>query len=492
MIRTGSQAPRIRIVPEGMAFTDGPDAAALCSRFWFTPDPWQGNILDALRSRDGDGRLVVTTAGISVPRQNGKNGAIECLEFYLLVTDSNTHVLHTAHQVKTAKKAFDRLARMFTQNRDPAIRGLVQRVRNTNGQEGIFLKNGASIEYVARSRGSGRGFDNITLIVYDEAQELQTAHVEALMFTLGASKGDRQIIYMGTPPSPDTAADVFRLRRKKFMESPSPHSAYFEWGVPILPPRGSTFEELLDAIYDANPAMGVRLDEDFTREEFENATIEGFARERLGWWQEAGVASSPVSAHKWAQLATTEPPSEGKRCFAAKFSVDGSVGVLCVCVRPEEGPAHVEIVNDGIRDMERGTSWFADFLIRAAPVTSLAVIDGKSNAKPLYERLRGARDEYGEPLISVRAIHLCDPGNVADACAMFVDAVREGQVTHFGQTALTESVTGCCKRLIGSAGGYGFGAGATGADPTAAEAAALAYWACMTTKRDASRIGECG
>lgn len=70
-----------------------------------------------------------------------------------------------------------------------------------------------------------------------------------------------------------------------------------------------------------------------------------------------------------------------------------------------------------------------------------------------------------------KGIHLCDPGNIADACAMFVDAVREGQVTHFAQGALTDSVTGCCKRLIGNSGGYGFGSGATGTDPTAAEAA---------------------
>jgi hypothetical protein len=479
-------------MPQTVAYTNGGDAATLCAAYWFEPDPWQRDILDTLLSRDEYGRLSAVTAGISVPRQNGKNGAVECLEFYLLLTDGNTHILHTAHQVKTAKKAFDRLARAFTQNRDPEIRAMVDRVRNTNGQEGIFLKNGASIEYVARSRGSGRGFDNITLIVYDEAQELQTVHVEALMFTLGASKGDRQIIYMGTPPSPDTAADVFRLRRKKFMESPTPRSCYFEWGITSPPRRGSTFDDLIDVIYDTNPAMGVRLDEDFTREEFDNTTLEGFARERLGWWQEAGVATSPISATKWAQLANPKPPIEGKTCFAAKFSPDGSVGVLCACIKPEDGPAHVEIVADGIRSMEYGTSWFADFLVRVAPTTSLAVIDGKSNAKPLYERLLAAVDEDDEPLVPRRAIHLCDTGNVADACAMFVDAVREGQVTHFDQPALNESVTGCCKRLIGNTGGYGFGPGTTGADPTAAEAAALAYWACMTTKRDASREGECG
>lgn len=479
-------------MPSGAAFTDGDDAATLCEHYWFNPDEWQRDVLRTLLSRDEDGKLLVVTAGISVPRQNGKNGIIECQEFYLLLTDSNTHILHTAHQVKTAKKAFDRLSRAFTQNRDSEIRRQVDRVRSTNGQEGIFLKNGSSIEYVARSRGSGRGFDNITLIVYDEAQELQTAHVEALMFTLGASKGDRQIIYMGTPPSPDTVADVFRARRKSFMESPTKRTAYFEWGITALPPRGSTFDDLMDQIYETNPAMGVRLDEDFTREEFSNTTLEGFARERLGWWQEAGVASSPISATKWASLAAPSSPADGKRCFSVKFSPDGTTGVLCVCIRPEDGPAHVEIVADGIRDMEGGTSWFADFLTRAAPVTSLVVIDGKSNARPLHERLLAARDEDDEPLVPRRSVHVCDPGNVADACAMFVDAIREGQVTHFAQGALTESVTGCSKRLIGNTGGYGFGPGATGTDPTVAEAAALAYWACMTTKRDASREGECG
>ena len=71
------QEPRINVVPEGAVYTDGPDAVLLCSTYWFTPDKWQSDLLDAWLSRDADGNLLAITIGLSVPRQNGKNGAIE-------------------------------------------------------------------------------------------------------------------------------------------------------------------------------------------------------------------------------------------------------------------------------------------------------------------------------------------------------------------------------------------------------------------------------
>ena len=79
--RVGNQVPRIRIVPPPGAYTDGGDAADLCAHYWFTPDPWQRGLLREWLQRDSDGRLRVITAGLAVPRQNGKNGAIEAIEF---------------------------------------------------------------------------------------------------------------------------------------------------------------------------------------------------------------------------------------------------------------------------------------------------------------------------------------------------------------------------------------------------------------------------
>ena len=85
--RIGCQTPRIRIVPKSIVDTqDGTDAAKLCAEYWFTPDKWQADVLKDWLGRDKDGKLATISAGLSVPRQNGKNGVIEALEFYTLIT----------------------------------------------------------------------------------------------------------------------------------------------------------------------------------------------------------------------------------------------------------------------------------------------------------------------------------------------------------------------------------------------------------------------
>lgn len=42
-------------------------------------------------------------------------------------------------------------------------------------------------------------------------------------------------------------------------------------------------DDVRDMVFDTNPAMGVRLDDEFTEEEFNTMSPDGFARERLGW-----------------------------------------------------------------------------------------------------------------------------------------------------------------------------------------------------------------
>ena len=165
-------------------------------------DPWQDDVVSCWLGIDEEGNYTVTSAGLAMPRQNGKNICLEAREFYGMVVEGEK-ILHTAHQVRTAKKSFRRLAAMFTDKRHPEILDIVKQIRYTNGEESIELDNGGSIEYSARSRQAARGFDGISLLVYDEAQELTDDQVEALMATLSASAtGQRQIIYTGTPPYP--------------------------------------------------------------------------------------------------------------------------------------------------------------------------------------------------------------------------------------------------------------------------------------------------
>lgn len=78
---TGAQIPRYRIEPERVT-TDGADAAALMAAYGNALDEWQQLVLDCWLGRDASGRYTVTSAGLAVPRQNGKNVCLEGREFF--------------------------------------------------------------------------------------------------------------------------------------------------------------------------------------------------------------------------------------------------------------------------------------------------------------------------------------------------------------------------------------------------------------------------
>ena len=123
----GNQIPRIKIEPPRSG-TDGTGAAMLMRAYGVTLDEWQELLLDCWLGKDEAGAYNVTSAGLSVPRQNGKNTAVEAREFYGLVVNGE-RILHTAHQVRTAKKSFRRLVNMFTDKRHPEIMNAVKKIR---------------------------------------------------------------------------------------------------------------------------------------------------------------------------------------------------------------------------------------------------------------------------------------------------------------------------------------------------------------------------
>lgn len=209
---TGSQEPRLRVEPIRNA-TEGDLAAMLMNAYAQPLDPWQRLVVDCWLGLDEHGANATVSAGLSGPRQNGKNVCLEARELFGMAVRGE-RILHTAHQVRTSKKSFRRLAAVFTDRRYPELMDMVRQIRYTNGEESIELENGGSIEYSARSRQAARGFDGISLVVFDEAQELTDDQMEAIMATLSASAtGQRQIIYTGTPPYPGCPGEVFQIGR---------------------------------------------------------------------------------------------------------------------------------------------------------------------------------------------------------------------------------------------------------------------------------------
>ena len=484
MLVQGTQVPRVSAAPAG-EWSESEDCADLAAQYGLTPDPWQRNVLDAWMRRGADDRWAAGRWGVAVPRQNGKNGLVEMVELYFMVI-LGLRVLHTAHEVKTARKAFLRILSFFENERQyPELASMVKgSPRKTNGQEAIFLhapdcargencgcKGGGSVEFIARSKSSGRGF-TVDVLICDEAQEYGDDAQAALLPTISsAPSGDPLQILLGTPPGPGMDGTVFtRLREGGLSEAA--RTAWCEWsckpGVDVAD-RAEWFA--------SNPSLGIRLNLSTVEDEAGAMSPETFARERLGVWDTGANGSAAFNFTQWQSL-TREPPADGVRVFGVKFSADGSHVSLAGCMKPTEGPLFVEGIAS--RPMSDGTQWLVDFLVERKAETAQIVIDGRSGVGFLVEALREAG-------VGKRVLLTPTVADVVTAHTMFDQAITEATLTHSGQALLGDEIRDVTRRPIGTLGGFGWAAMTTGGSVGLVDAATLAHWGARTTKRKPGR-----
>lgn len=479
----GNQTPRFLIAPDA-DYTDGEMAGNLAAEYGLKPDPWQQLVLDNWLACDENHMYASDTCGLSVPRQNGKNGVLEMVELPKL-TLQHRKILHTAHEVKTCRKAFLRLKSFFEQpEKYPELAEMVKFIRATNGQEAIQLwrydeygdkVDGGSIEFIARSKSSGRGF-TVDDVVCDEAQEMTDEQFEVLRSTNSAApSGNPQLIMTGTPTPPSSPGVVFGRTRKNAIAGNTKRTCWIEWSVEEI---GDVRD--MSRVEDTNPALGYRLQESVIDSELNSMEPDGFARERLGWWAAEGN-NSLISLAEWEKLAiqADDVPSDeplNKKAFGVKFTPDGAKVAVAVAVLKPDGTVHVELVNNGYRLASSGVKWITEFLDSRRETTSAVAIDGRSGMSVLADQLKARK-------YPAKAIMIPGTNGMIAANTMLLEAVHDGTLTHFGQEQLTESATKSQKREIGNQGGWGF----DGDECAPIEAACLAYWAVKTTKRRPGR-----
>jgi hypothetical protein len=438
----GGQRPAVALVPPFLA-SDGDDAVFLAGRYGLVADEWQRFVLEAWLGLRADGMPAAPRCGLSVPRQNGKNAVIEILTLFRMVGQGR-RVLHTAHEVKTARKANARLKYFFGDKVNdpnaafPELNALVTEVRNTNGQEAIVLRNGGSVEFAARSRSSGRGF-SVDDLILDEAQELSEDALAALRPTISASP-DPQIVYTGTPPGPTAVGEVFTRIRKEGLDGKSRRLCWMEW-------RAADNADIDDpvAVAAANPAVGIRLLWETIEDERGDLDEATFARERLGMW-ESKASIQVVNPDLWTSLK--DPPDvtgaggskpSGPVMFAADISPDRQRGSVSVGAVRADGLLHGEVAVS-----DRGTAWMAPWLVeRVAKWRALGVvIDPGSPAGSLVPELQKAGLE--PILMTLR--------DVGTACGLFYDAAVSKRLRHLDDPRLNTALAGARKRNIGTEG----------------------------------------
>lgn len=456
----GSQIPRHNTAPSPAGFNHdhGEDAIWLAAKHGLNADEWQEVTVQSWMRQSKKGLWCAKVWGITVPRQNGKNGALEIVELYGMV-ELGLKFLHTAHEVKTARKAFIRLKHFFGEKADdpnaryPELNAMVEVIRSTNGQEAIVLKNGASCEFIARSKGSGRGF-TVDVLVLDEAQDLQDHELEALLPTISAApKGDPVTIYMGTPPAAEDlengkGAPFVRVRAGA-VAGTSKSAAWVEFSAEgyvedMTPLELHRFVRSVKNHVAANPAYGIRVLPATIDGELEQFSDESFARERLNVWPKSGGRPPAIPSDRWSDLGIdvlAEPPDWQIAAFGVDMNPERTRVTISAASFTPNGIC-VELV--AAADFsEEGTTALVNYLWAKAKRIVPIVIDGFSPAKSL-------RPLLDKKLMKVRVL---TSGEMVDACGGFYDDVMTNKsIVHFKEPRLDASLAGAIKEKIGKQG----------------------------------------
>jgi hypothetical protein len=453
----GGPPPRVELVPPSVG-SAGLDMVELAAMFDLYADEWQQRVLYGAQGEREDGKHAAFEVGVVVPRQNGKDAILEIRTIGGLLVLEERLITYSAHQFDTSLEAFRRLLHYFENYDDLSRR--VKRVSKSHGEEGIELLSGQRVRFRTRTAGGGRGFTGDCLFL-NEAMILRETSIGALFPTLSA-RPNPQVWYTGS------AVDKFvhehgvvlaRVRERALRGDP--RLAYFEWSaaddLDLLDPDDR------DGWRSANPALGVRITEEFVESERRAMDPKTFAVERLGvgdWPATEQDRADRISGEAWSacQDASAKPASVG--CLAFDVRPDRSGATISAAAVGEGGLRFVQTLRHGA-----GTGWVAKALAEAVVQHGAVPVfyDEKSPAAALVTQVERA----GVELTSVNG------PEYAAACGAFFDSVQQRTLRHGGEPELTAAARGAARRPLGDAWAWSRKSSAVDIGPVVAATLAL-------------------
>ena len=500
---TGALKPRVETCPEFVT-SYGPESVELMARAGQVLDGWQQDAITAQLAAREDGQWACFECCEWCTRQNGKGVVLEARAlagFFLL---GERLIMWSAHEYKTAMEAFRRV-RWLIHNLGVRVAdnlynvdGITVKVNNTNGEESFErLDTGARIKFVARTKGSGRGFSADCNII-DEAFAYTAEQHAALLYTLSA-RPNPQIIYASSPPLTGITGEVmYDLRLRGDPTAPrrpedgtweqDPSLSYRDWGL-----AGDL--EMLDGIdldditnwAASNPALGIRITHETVareRRSTRGAPAE-FARERLGIWPRrvVGAGGGVIPEELWRELVDDNA--------ARPAAVVRPTDVVLV-VQVNSSRSHTTIAAVGARpdgtilasivDHRPGTHWVVERLAqlkaRYGPLCIVAQDKGPTGTliddlaevgiKPPADRERPARGDLVVPWAS----------DIAIGFGLFLDAVTQKRVRHLDEAPVNVALGVAATRPLAGGTAWDY------TDPAVGPLLAITQgvWAVLTVK----------
>lgn len=442
----------------------GDEAVDLAAEAGLVLDEEQKLAVDALLSYGPGGRWVALEQGVVEARQNGKTTSVlepvTAFDLWLLEPD---RIVWTAHLFKTSQDAFSDFERMI--ETAPSLSRRVKNISRSRGQEAIELHNGATLEFLARQGGGGRGLKG-KRVVMDEALILSANSMGALLPIL-STRRDAQITY-GSSAGKGTSDHLANLVRRG-RKGGDPSLIWIEWCAPHgwedpscekgrkCPHFAGTPGCALDNEQfwaRANHTLGERITHDYVRAERRALPWQEFGRERLGWHEVVISAARPITEKAWGDLVDILSTMVDPVAVGLEVNNDRGATAIGVAGYREDGLIHLEVVKSAA-----GVSWAVPDVValvgRWNPCA--VVLDDRSETASLLPDLKEhglkprSRDPEatpgeGEVVVTTWA------SDLARACgALHTRATETRGIRHLNQPELNDSVGGAVWRPLGDA-----------------------------------------
>jgi len=377
-------------VPSGITSTGWPAVEAKCAELGIRFRPWQPLVGRIILAKRATGKYAATIGGtgLSICRQTGKTYLVGAIVFALCLLFPNLTVVWTAHRLRTANETF---AKLLAFSRRRKIAPHMLRPVLGSGEQEIRFRNGSRILFGARERGFGRGFDEVDVLIFDEAQILTD---NALDDMIPATNQSRQpsgalLLFMGTPPKKKDPSEVWLGMRAGCLSGEDTDSGWIELGadpgyVPTPAPADLTAADWKQ-VAKANPSFPDDTPREAILRMRKKLGAESFLREGLGIYDDEEVEEEvPALLPSWGLRARPDlEPPEVLGAIGIGVSVDRAWSSIATAGQLDDGTVFV-----APHDRRRGTAWVAAEAKRIQDDHSCAVvIDGRGPGRNLITAL---------------------------------------------------------------------------------------------------------
>lgn len=480
--KTATSTPRLSeyarafVFPGGIKKTVWPRVAAKGKELGLGFDWWQSQLGTVCLGYGDDGQYVATVGGIglSIPRQVGKTYFVLAMLVILCILFPGLQVIWTAHHLATSDKTFASLKGICRRRK---VAPHIAALRSGNGDHQAQFVNGSLIQFGSRKMGFGRGFDQIDIEVFDEAQILDSKSLEDMIAATNQARHEHGalLFFMGTPPRPTDPSEAFSLRRSEALSGDADDAVWLEIGAePGSDPNDRAQYPKMNPSYPKRTPLNslLRLRKNLGDEDSWN-------REGRGLWDpETGAGVIPPL--DWARQGLKHSIATSRFALGVECGPDLTWASVAFAGARPDGSWHFELDEDQ-HTKGRGVAWLVPHLEKLLADNSQirsVVVDVAGPIKALLEE-RNDRWFFKDTRIQVTPVKVAELGT---GCSLVLSGIVTGALWHIDQPQFTAAALAAGKRPLGDTGMWVWSRKTAESDITPIQAATLALIGAQATR----------